>query len=139
MRVTLSEEAHRYLGRFDELTGVAARDCLVDDDRLTFLVPPDAMSTAIGPGGRTVDRLEAAFGRDVELVADADTPEAFVANALSPAAVRGVTASEQSGRIAYVEVEPADRGVAIGEDGRRIDRARRLAARHYDIDEVQLT
>ncbi|AUX08227.1 transcription elongation factor NusA [Halalkaliarchaeum desulfuricum] len=139
MRVTLSDEARRYIGRFDELTGVTPRDCLVEEDRLVFVVPPGEMHEAIGPGGRTVDRVEAELGRGVQLVEYAETPEAFVANALAPAAVRAVTISEQNDRVAYVEVEPADRGVAIGTDGRTIETARRLAGRHHDVDDVQLT
>jgi N utilization substance protein A len=51
-----------------------------------------------------------------------------------------VTLSEQGGdRVAYVEVPEGDRGVAIGADGRKIETARQLARRHYDIDDIQLT
>lgn len=139
MRVTLSDEARRHIGRFDELTEVTPRDCLIEEDRLTFVVPAGEMREAIGPGGRTVDRVEEELGREVRLVEDAGTAEAFVANALAPAAVRAVTISEQNDRVAYVEVEAVDRGIAIGTDGRNIETARRLARRHYDVDDVQLT
>ncbi len=139
MRVELSDEARRYIGRFDELTGVSPKDCLVEGDRLVFLVPAGEMATAIGQDGETVRRVETELGRSIELVEDADTPEAFVASALAPAAVNAVTVSEQNDRVAYVEVAEADRGVAIGADGRTIETARTLAKRHYDIDDVQLT
>jgi N utilization substance protein A len=97
------------------------------------------MGKAIGPGGRRVEAVEEAIGRPVELVEDADTPEAFVANALAPAAVNHVTVSEQDDRVAYVEVVEEDRGVAIGREGRNIETARVLARRHYDVDDIQLT
>jgi N utilization substance protein A len=140
MRVTLGDEARRYIARFEELTGATARDCLIQDDRnrLVFLVAADEMADAVGPGGRTVERAEEAFGRDVELVEDADHPGTFVANALAPAAVFNVTISENDDTVAYVEVAEADKGVAIGADGRRIETARRLAKRHHDVDDVQL-
>ncbi|WP_058367411.1 NusA-like transcription termination signal-binding factor [Haloparvum sedimenti] len=139
MRVELSDEARRYIGRFDELTGVTPKDCLVEGDRLVFLVPAGEMAEAIGQAGQTVERVEDELGRTVELVEDADTAEAFVASALSPAAVRAVTLSEQNDRVAYVEVAEKDRGVAIGKEGRNIDTARTLAKRHYDVDDIQLT
>mgnify|MGYP002760360726 FL=1 len=139
MRVELSDEARRYMGRFDELTGVAPRDCLVEGDRLVFVIPAGEMAAAIGQGGATVTEAERRLGRSVELVEDADTPESFVASALAPAAVTAVTISEQDDRVAYVEVAPADRGVAIGADGQNIETARTLAKRHYDVDDVQLT
>ncbi|GAB3415708.1 NusA-like transcription termination signal-binding factor [Haloparvum alkalitolerans] len=139
MRVELSDEARRYIGRFDELTGVTPKDCLVEGDRLVFLVPAGEMAEAIGQAGQTVERVEDELGRTVELVEDADTAESFVASALSPAAVRAVTLSEQNDRVAYVEVAEKDRGVAIGKEGRNIDTARTLAKRHYDVDDIQLT
>jgi N utilization substance protein A len=139
MRVELSDEARRYMARFDELTGVRPIDCLVEGDRLVFLVPAGEMAAAIGHGGETVARVEDRLDASVELVENADTPEAFVANALAPAAVRAVTISEQNDRVAYVEVAEEDRGVAIGSSGRTIEIARTLAKRHHDVDDVQLT
>jgi N utilization substance protein A len=144
MRVTLSDTARRYIALFEDVTGATARDCLVHDDgddgeRVTFLVAAGEMGQAIGPGGRRVQRLEEKLGREITLVEDADTPEAFVANALAPAVVRHVTVSEQNDRVAYVEVDSADRGVAIGVDGRNIRTARELARRHWELDDVQLT
>jgi len=141
MRVTLSDRDRRYITCFEDETGATARDCLVydDEDRVVFLVAAGEMGQAVGPDGRSVRRVEEALGRTVELVEDADTPEAFVANALAPAAVQHVTISEQGDRVAYAEVPDADRGAAIGRDGRNIETARRLAHRHYDLDDVQLT
>lgn len=139
MTITLSDAARQYIAAFEEETGATARDCLVYDDRIVVLVAAGQMGRAIGPNGRTVRSVEEQLDREVELVEDADTPKAFVASALAPAAVRHVTVSEQNDRVAYVEVEEADRGVAIGRDGRNIDAARELARRHYDLDDVQLT
>ena len=140
MRVTLSDEARQYIALFEDVTDVAARDCIVDEefDRAVFLVPAGEMGQAIGPGGRRVKRIEERVGRSVELVEDADTPEDFVANALAPAAVYNVTLSENETTVAYVEVDREDTGVAIGADGRNIRLARELARRHFDIDDVEL-
>lgn len=139
MKVTLSDEARRYIGFFEEETEATATDCLIYDDRVVILVTAGEMGKAIGPGGRRIRSFESKVGRTVELVEDADTPEAFVASALAPAAVEHVTISEQGDRVAYVEVRDEDRGVAIGSEGANIETARVLARRHYDIDDVQLT
>jgi N utilization substance protein A len=141
MTVTLSDEARQYIAAFEDVTGAAARDCLVEDggDRLVFLVSAGEMATAIGPDGETVRRLEDHLDAEVRLVEDADDAEAFVASALAPAVVHNVTISENDTTVAYVEVDDQDRGIAIGSDGRNIEAARRLAERHFDIADVQLT
>ncbi|QDX39954.1 NusA-like transcription termination signal-binding factor [Salarchaeum sp. JOR-1] len=141
MTVTLSDDARQCIVVFEEVTDATAVDCLVDDehDRVVFVVKAGEIGSAIGPGGRNVERVEDELGRDVKLVEDAPTPEGFVANALSPAAVYNVTISENRDTVAYAEVAHEDRGVAIGEAGHNIELAKTLAKRHYDIDDIQLT
>ena len=140
MAVTLSDEARQYIALFDEETDVPAVDCVIDEeyDRVAFVVPAGTMGQAIGPGGDHVRAVESKIGRDVVVVEDAERPEDFVANALAPAAVYNVTVSENETTVAYAEVDHDDHGVAIGKDGRRIELARLLSARHFDIDEVEL-
>jgi N utilization substance protein A len=141
MTVTLSDEARQYLVAFEDATGAAARDCVVDDefDRVVLLVAAGDMGQAIGPGGQNVQRVEERIGKEVKLVENADTAEDFVANALAPAAVYNVTISENEDTVAYAEVAEEDTGVAIGSDGKNIDAARTLAERHFGVDDVQLT
>lgn len=116
MTVRLSDEARRHIALFEEATGVAARDCVVEDERVVFVVPAGDMPDAIGPGGRHVSRVEERVGTDVELVEDADEPGTFVANALRPAAVYGVTVRER---------ETGDGGANSGDRGRSSGRSRR--------------
>jgi len=138
MRVTLSGEALRVAGLVEEVTGVAVRDCLVEDDRVVVLVATGELGKAIGADGGQVERLEQRLGTQVTLVEDANRAEPFVANTLAPAAVYNVTVSEGETTVAYAEVHENDRGAAIGADGRNIETARRLAKRHYDIDDIEL-
>ena len=141
MTVSLSDRERQYIALFEDEIGVRIRDCVVDDDydRVLFVVEAGEMADAIGPDGRHVARIEDELGRTVELTEDADTAEAFVANALAPAAVYNVTISENDDRVAYAEVDHDDTGVAIGKNGRNIEAARRLADRHFDVDDIQLT
>jgi N utilization substance protein A len=141
MAVELSNEARRLIALFETETDVTVRDCLIDDanDRVVYVVKAGEMADAIGPGGTVVERVETKLDRGIKLVEDADTADAFVANALAPAAVYNVTVSENSDTIAYAEVAQEDRGIAIGEGGKNIDAARRLAARHFDVDGIELT
>jgi N utilization substance protein A len=141
MTITLSDEARQYISLVEAETDVTVRDCVIDEefDRLLLVVKAGEMAQAIGPGGETVRELSDKLGREIKLVEDADTAEAFVANALAPAAVYNVTISENDDTVAYVEVDSHDTGVAIGSDGKNIDAARTLAARHFDVDDVELT
>ena len=141
MAITLTDEARRYISVVEEETDATVRDCVVDEsfERLLFVVKAGEMAQAIGPGGETVRELEERLDREIKLVEDAATAEAFVANALAPAAVYNVTISENDDTVAYAEVDQHDTGVAIGKDGKNIAAARTLATRHFDVDDIELT
>ncbi|MFP9193236.1 NusA-like transcription termination signal-binding factor [Natronosalvus vescus] len=138
MTITLEDDARQFIARFEDVSGVSGRDCLVSDDRLVIVVPAGTLGEAIGARGQYVKRFERQTGRSVRLIEGATDPASFVANALAPAAVRNVTISENDDTVAYVEVLEGDRGVAIGTGGQRIEDGRRLAERHFGIDDVQL-
>lgn len=139
MAIRLSDEARQYIGTFTTATGATAVDCIIEDHAVVFVVDPDDMAKAIGPGGETVRALERRLGDDVILIEHADEATTFVANALTPAAVYGATIEERDDvSVAIVRVDPDDMGVAIGRNGARIDRARRLAARHVGVEEIEL-
>jgi N utilization substance protein A len=141
MTVRLSDKARQLAALFEQETEATVKDCIVDEeyDRIIFLIKAGEMARAIGAGGEHVSRIETKIGKSVKLVEDADRATDLVANALAPAAVYNVTISENDDRMAYVEVAQEDRGAAIGEDGKNIDAARLLAARHHEIDEIELT
>lgn len=141
MAITLSDTERQYIGLFESVTGAIAVDCVVDadEDRVLFVVATGEMDVAIGPNGRTVKRLQDRIGKAVELVEDADSAEAFVANALAPAAVYGVEIEEEGDDvIAVADVDEADKGAAIGSNGRNVAGARLLADRHFGVTEIRI-
>ncbi|WP_136687264.1 NusA-like transcription termination signal-binding factor [Halorhabdus amylolytica] len=141
MTISLSDAERQAIALVESVADVTVRDCLFDDDhdRVAFVVAAGEIGKAIGKDGQTVERIEERIGRDVTLLEDAPTPEDFVANALAPAAVHDVTIEDgPDGPVAVADVDERDIGAAIGADGRRIELARELAARHFDIDDIEL-
>ena len=78
------------------------------------------------------------IGRDIEVVEHAPDPSLFIKNVLKPAEVKRVhiTTRKDGKRIALVDVDEKHRGLAIGKGGRNIQRAKILAKRHHEIEDV---
>ena len=133
----------RYIALFENLTGAVAKDCIIDEamGRIIFVVRPGDMGLAIGRNGINVKRLRGIIGKQIEIVEYADKPEDFLKNVLLPAKIRAIRIAKMpDGRkIAHVTVEPQDKGIAIGKNGRNIARARLLMKRYFDIDHVKIS
>jgi len=128
------------IAKFEQITGAAAIDVIRDDEgeRIIIVVRPKQLGKAIGRGGVNVKAASDAFGRAVDVVEIADTPEAFVKSALAPARVEDVKIIEHRDgtKVVSVTVNSEDRGIAIGRDGRNVARARILVRRHFDLNNV---
>lgn len=128
------------IARFEQITGVSAVDVVRDDDgeRIIVVVRAKQLGKAIGKGGINVRAASDAFGRAIDVVEMAETPEDFVKSALAPARVESVKIIEHRDgtKVASVTVKSDDRGIAIGRDGRNVARARILVRRHFDLNNV---
>jgi len=139
MEVKLTTEGIRYIALFESLTGAIARDCIVDEenDRIIFVVKNGDMGLAIGKNGNNINRVKKSIGKHIEIVEHSDDLNEFVANALQPVAVKKVQViSKDYKKMAYVEVMSKDKGLAIGKNGRNIQKAKVLVQRHYGLEDV---
>ncbi len=125
---------------FTNVTKISAKDCVIDKklDRVIFVVRRGAVGTAIGRSGLNIKKLKSMLAKDIEIVEDDDDPERFIKNALVPACVEKVVVVRRKDKpnLAFVTIKQGQRGLAIGKDGRNIERARLLAKRHFDIENV---
>jgi len=132
----------RYIALFESITGATVRDCIIDDEnnRIIYVVKEGEMGIAIGKRGKNVSLLEKMTGRRHEIIEFSDDPARFIRNALRPARLRGIRITQRTDgkKIAVVSVEPKDKGIAIGKNGKNAERIRFLAKRYFDISNVSI-
>jgi N utilization substance protein A len=133
----------RYIALFESITGATAKDCVVDEDlnRIIFVVKEGDVGAAIGRKGKNIHLLERMTGKKHEIIEHSENPAQFIKNALRPAHVNEIRITERpDGKtIAVVSVNPRDKGVAIGKNGRNAERIRFLAKRYFRIQNVSIT
>jgi N utilization substance protein A len=141
--IKITSTEMRYIALFESITGASVKDCIVDEEqgRVIFVVNMGQVGVAIGRGGRNIRTLERMTGKKHEIIEFAENPTQFIKNALKPAMVREVRITERpDGKsIAVVAVNPKDKGVAIGKNGRNAERLRFLAKRYFQIQNVSIT
>jgi N utilization substance protein A len=130
----------RFIALLENLTGAIAKDCVLEpeDNRIIFVIRPGDMGLAIGKNGMNIERTRKVIGRPVEIVEYAETAEEFLKNIVAPAKVRGIKISKNSegNTVAQVTVDPHDKGMAIGKNGKNVVKTRLLMKRHFDLENV---
>jgi len=141
--IKFTSKEMRYIALFESITGAAVKDCIVDDElnRVIFVVREGDIGVAIGRGGKNIRLLERMTGKKHEIIEHSENPTQFIKNALKPARVNEIRITERpDGKsFAVVAVNPRDKGVAIGKNGRNAERIRFLAKRYFQIQNVSIT
>ena len=138
--IRLTEIEMQYITLLQGMTGTTVIDCIIDEerDRVIYLVKPGEVGLAVGRNGVNVKSLRKLLRKNIEIIEYAETLERLICNSLFPARVERVRLRKTADgrKIAIVRVHPEDKGLAIGRGGRNISRARILAKRYFDIDNV---
>ena len=139
-KIKLTPEEFSYLSLFQTITTAVSRDCIIDDkmERVIFVVHKGQMGMAIGKGGTNIKQLQNAITKKIELVEYSDNPINFIKNIFNSNMVQDVRISERESGIknAIVVVEMKKKGIVVGKDGRNVDKARMLAKRYFNINNV---
>ena len=141
--IRLTSKEMRYIALFESITSATVKDCIVDEEqnRIIFIIKEGDSGVAIGKGGKNIHLLERMTGKKHEIIEHSANPQQFIKNALKPAYVNEICITERpDGKsIAVVAVNPRDKGVAIGKNGRNAERIRFLAKRYFNIQNVSIT
>ncbi len=141
--IKLTSKEMRYIALFESITGASVKDCILDEEanRAIFIVKEGDVGMAIGKGGKNIHLLERMTNKRHEIIEHSDEPGQFIRNALKPALITEIriTKKPDGKSIAVVLVNPKDKGVAIGKNGRNAERIRFLAKRYFQIENVSIT
>lgn len=142
MSIKFNANEIRYIALFENMTGAMVKDCIIDgeNNKVIFVVKNGDMGLAIGKGGSTVSKVQKAVDKGVEVIELSDDSIQFIKNLLSPAELKSVkiTQNKSGEKVAIVNADNINKRIAIGKNGVNIERAKVLAKRQQDINNVIL-
>jgi N utilization substance protein A len=140
--IKLTSDQLGLISLFQSMSGATVKDCIVDEkgERMIFLVSRGQMGLAIGKKGATIQNIERAVKRPVEVVEWSDDPAEMIKNALDPRFVSEVRITDRldGTKSAVVVVDPRKKGAVLGRGGKNAEKVRLLAKKYFDILNVQI-
>lgn len=126
MVIKLETDGVRAIAAFQKVTGVGAKDCLITDTFIYFLVEPGRLGRAIGRGGSSIKELRRVFSKPVKVFEYSEGLEGMVRNMIP-----GAGRIEITGEDIMVSVPEDRRPEVIGRGGRNIKAVREFLSRHF--------
>jgi len=139
--ITFSNETVQYINMASKYSKASIKDCLVEDDRIIFVVEKGQLGIAIGSKAKNLEKLRTLFKKNIKFVEFDDDKERFIRNLCKPYQISNIiTEGDENSSMVRVriEVSPRDKSKLIGKGGRNINMIRKLAQRHHPIKDVQI-
>lgn len=131
----ISSDEIGYITAFETSTGASVKYCMTNNggNKILFVVKKGDMGLAVGKKGSNVQKARKKLGKNIELVEYSDDPVEFVRNMFSMCRVSGASLSD---KVVRVEMDERDKMLAIGMNGKNLQKAKTLAKRLHDIDNI---
>jgi NusA-like KH domain protein len=133
MVVLLETDTIRMIALFEKVANVHAKDCIITDRCVYFLVDPKKVGLAMGKSGMTTKNLSHSLGKKVKVYGYADKPDELIRNIIP-----NVKNIEMNGDTMVVSVPPEDKMNVIGIGGRNIKFIKEVLNRHFEIKNFKL-
>jgi N utilization substance protein A len=140
VEITFSNETVQCIRLASRYSKAQILDCVVEDDRVIFVVAKGQLGVALGLKAKNLEKLRTLFKKTVKFVEFDEDKERFIYNLCKPYTLNKVVLEEDPNGsvVAKVDVERREKSKLIGRDGRNINLIRKLAQRHHTIKDVQI-
>ncbi len=133
MTVKLGTETIRVIALFEKITKIHAKDCIIEDTCVYFLVDPEKIGLAVGKNGSTIKQVKNLLKKDVRILGYFDNAEDFIRTQIP--SIKSIQINNGS---IIISVPPKDRVNVIGKSGRNIKIIKEILKRHFKITQVKL-
>lgn len=137
--ISLSTETMEFIRTATNICHVDILDCLVQEDKVVFVVRQGHLGAAIGKKAKNLERLRMLFKKNIKFVEYHDDMNQFIKNLCKPYDPKEISISGSDNEpVVRIIVEPKVKSKIIGKKGSNIEVIRNLAQRHHNIKDVQI-
>ena len=135
-KIILSQEAMNYISIFGRITKVSAKDCIILDNKLIFVVNDINLGKAIGKQASNIKMLEKVLKKGVKIIGYNRDLSRFIKNLVYPNKAKDILINDKT-----VTIVPADRktrGYMIGKGASTLRFYESIVKKYFDIEEIKV-
>ncbi len=125
------------IAMFESATKAKVRDCIINDNKIIFVVSEGHAGRAIGKNGYHVKRLEKKFNKKIEVIEFSKDPKKFIVNILRPTQVKSSYVSEHSDgtKVLHAKINTSIRAFP----SKKVKKAKNLLNKYFpNLDKVEV-
>lgn len=124
------------MNAFDRITHAKLKDCIVEEDKIIFIVAENEISKAIGKNAENVKRLAEVLKRKIKIVEFSSELIKLVKNFIHPLKVNNIT--EENGIVVIETADSKTKGFLIGRAASNLRKLEEHIRRYVDVNEIKV-
>lgn len=134
----ISMDDIHYLNALANISGVNAKDCIVSDNVVSYLVKGSEIGKAIGKDALNVKTLSGRMKKKIEILEYSNDVNLFLAKALYNVELKKTETIDFDGKKILNATVDAEAKSKILSNTSRLRRVKELAKRNYGIDDIRI-
>lgn len=132
-KIKLNTKEFRHILLLEEVSGVSAKDCIIRDEKIIYVVREGKAGLAIGKGGKNVKQIRNKIDKDVEIIEYNSSPLEFLKNLFKPANIRGRGMRENSNGEREIIISPESDKALVRS---KLKKAQKLIQKYFNINRI---
>ncbi len=134
----ISNEEILLINALQDFSGVTARDCIIQEKNIIFLVNEKDVGNAIGKKGEKINKLRQKLNKNIEIYGFSEKPENFIKNSLKDIKIEEINQKNEGEKKVFVlKLDSENKRKILGKTN-KLKKIKEILKRNYKIDEVKI-
>ncbi|MFA5406389.1 MAG: NusA-like transcription termination signal-binding factor [Candidatus Nanoarchaeia archaeon] len=139
LKIIFDNECLKHINLFQSITKASVKDCIIDLDKIMFVVKEGQAGLAIGKNGANIKNLQRLIKKKVEIIEFNNDLKSFLDNIFRPVKVKeSVNVDGGNRRVVKVSVENDNHINSKSYVKSKVKKARGLLKRYFNIDDINI-
>ena len=126
----------KYMALFEKITRTSLKDCIIDENQITFIISNDNIAKAVGKNGGNVRLLEKKLGKRIEIVKFDNDCVQFTQNLLYH--IKSIEIEKEEDNIIITGHDTKTKALLIGRNSQNLRKLESIVKRFFDIKEIKI-
>jgi len=132
MKLTI--ESINNINLFESLTGAKVKDCIIEENKLIFLVEEGNIKQALGKENSNMFRLKKLLKKDIQIIGYSEDVTKFVRNLIYPN--RADDIKVENNKVIITVNDTAVKGRIFGRGRENLNKINDMVKKYFNIDVV---
>ena len=134
----ISNEEILLINALQNFSGVTARDCIINEKNILFVVNEKDVGNAIGKKGEKIKKLMNKLKKNIEIYGYSEKPENFIKNSLKEIKINEITEKSNAGKkTIFISLDSENKRKIMGKTS-KLKKIKELIKRNYKIDDIRI-